>query len=72
MPIVVKYELISSHNSQNRNNYIAQVCNEIILLRVTRIDLLTASFGTFVTNGVICVQVGRVMWPLKFHILQKW
>jgi fructoselysine-6-P-deglycase FrlB-like protein len=52
----------------NRNSKLAQVCKEIVPLKITRTNTATAGFGTFVANVVTCLQIAGVTVPSKFDI----
>jgi fructoselysine-6-P-deglycase FrlB-like protein len=55
----------------NRNSKLAQVCKEIVPLKIIRTNTATAGFGTFVTNVVTCLQIAGVTVPSKFDIWHK-
>jgi fructoselysine-6-P-deglycase FrlB-like protein len=55
----------------NKKSDLAKICDEIIPLKITRIDTPTAGFGTFVANVVTCLQITGVTIPRKFDIWHK-
>jgi fructoselysine-6-P-deglycase FrlB-like protein len=55
----------------NTNSKLAQVCKEIVPLKITRTNTPTAGFGTFVANVVTCLQMAGVTVPSKFDIWHK-
>jgi fructoselysine-6-P-deglycase FrlB-like protein len=55
----------------NRNSQLAQVCKEVVPLKITTIQTPTISFGTFVASVITCLQIVGVTIPSKFDIWQK-
>jgi len=55
----------------NENSKLAQICNEIVPLKITRMQTPTAGFGTFVANVVTCLQIAGVVLPQKFDTWHK-
>jgi fructoselysine-6-P-deglycase FrlB-like protein len=55
----------------NRNSQLAQVCKEVVPLKITTIQTPTISFGTFVASVITCLQIIGVTIPSKFDIWQK-
>ena len=54
--------------TQNRNSHLAQVCREIVPLKITVELSPTAGFGTFVANVITCLQIVGLRVPTKFDI----
>jgi fructoselysine-6-P-deglycase FrlB-like protein len=52
--------------TQNSNSKLAQICEEIVPLKITRMQTPTAGFGTFVGNVVTCLQIAGLTIPQKF------
>jgi fructoselysine-6-P-deglycase FrlB-like protein len=57
--------------TQNSNSKLAQICEEIVPLKITRMQTPTAGFGTFVANVVTCLQIAGIVPPQKFDIWHK-
>jgi fructoselysine-6-P-deglycase FrlB-like protein len=57
--------------TQNRNSQLAQVCREIVPLKITVKQSPTAGFGTFVANVITCLQIVGLRVPAKFDIWHK-
>jgi fructoselysine-6-P-deglycase FrlB-like protein len=57
--------------TQNRSSQLAQICEEIVPLKITSICSPTAGFGTFVANVVTCLQIVGLRVPSKFDIWYK-
>lgn len=57
--------------TQNRNSELAQVCREMIPLKITVEQSPTAGFGTFVANVITCLQIVGVRVPSKFDVWHK-
>ncbi len=55
----------------NKNSKLANICDEVVPLKITRTDTPTAGFGTFVANVVTCLQITGVPIPRKFDIWHK-
>ena len=55
----------------NKNSKLAQICNGIVPLNITRTNTPTAGFSTFVANVVTCMQISGVTVPQKFDIWYK-
>jgi fructoselysine-6-P-deglycase FrlB-like protein len=55
----------------NKKSDLAQICDEVVPLKITRTDTPTAGFGTFVANVVTCLQITGVTIPQKFDIWHK-
>jgi len=55
----------------NRNSQLAQVCKEVVPLKITTIQTPTIGFGTFLTSVITCLQIVGVTIPSKFDIWQK-
>jgi fructoselysine-6-P-deglycase FrlB-like protein len=55
----------------NKNSKLANICDEVVPLEITRTDTPTAGFGTFVANVVTCLQITGVTMPRKFDIWHK-
>jgi fructoselysine-6-P-deglycase FrlB-like protein len=57
--------------TQNRNSQLAQICNEIVPLKITAKHSPTTGFGTFVANIITCLQIVGLRVPPKFDIWHK-
>jgi fructoselysine-6-P-deglycase FrlB-like protein len=57
--------------TQNRNSQLAQVCREIVPLKITVEQSPTTGFGTFVANVITCLQIVGLRVPTKFDIWHK-
>ena len=57
--------------TQNRKSKLAQVCREIVPIKLTVEQSPTASFGTFIANIITCLQIVGVRVPSKFDIWYK-
>jgi fructoselysine-6-P-deglycase FrlB-like protein len=57
--------------TQNSNSQLAQICGEIVPLKITTEHSPTAGFGTFVANVITCLQIVGVKVPSKFDIWHK-
>ena len=57
--------------TQNGNSQLAQVCTEIVPLKLTVEQSPTAGFGTFVANVITCLQIVGLRVPSKFDIWYK-
>jgi fructoselysine-6-P-deglycase FrlB-like protein len=57
--------------TQNKNSQLAQVCREIVPLKITAKHSPTADFGSFVANVVTCLRIVGVRVPSKFDIWHK-
>ena len=55
----------------NRNSQLAQVCKEVVPLKITTIQTPTIGFGTFLASVITCLQIVGVTIPSKFDIWQK-
>ena len=55
----------------NKNSKLAEICNEIIPLKITRTNTPASGFSTFVANVVTCLQISGVTVPQKFDIWYK-
>jgi fructoselysine-6-P-deglycase FrlB-like protein len=55
----------------NQNSKLAQICNEIVPLKITRMQTPTAGFSTFVANVVTCLQIAGIAVPQKFDTWHK-
>ena len=54
--------------TQNRSSQLAQICEEIVPLKITSIRSPTAGFGTFVANVITCLQIVGLRVPSKYDI----
>jgi fructoselysine-6-P-deglycase FrlB-like protein len=52
--------------TQNRNSELAQVCREIVPIKMAVEQSPPAGFGTFVANVITCLQIVGVRVPSKF------
>ena len=50
----------------NKNSKLAKVCQQIVPLKITKINTVNAGFSTFVGNIVTCLQIAGIDVPLKF------
>jgi fructoselysine-6-P-deglycase FrlB-like protein len=57
--------------TQNRNSKLAQVCREVVPLKLNVERSPTAGFGSFVANIITCLQIVGVRVPSKFDIWYK-
>jgi len=55
----------------NKNSKLAEICNEIVPLNITRTNTPASGFSTFVSNVVTCLQLSGVTVPQKFDIWHK-
>jgi fructoselysine-6-P-deglycase FrlB-like protein len=55
----------------DKNSKLAQVCKEIVPLDITRTQMPTAGFSTFVTNVLTCLQISGAAGPQKFDVWHK-
>jgi fructoselysine-6-P-deglycase FrlB-like protein len=55
----------------NKNSKLAEICNEIVPLNITRTNTPASGFSTFVSNVVACLQISGVTVPQKFDIWHK-
>ncbi len=54
---------------QMKNSKLAQVCDQMIPLKITRVKTPTAGFRTFVANVVTCLQLSGITCTYKNLIL---
>jgi len=50
----------------DRNSKLAEVCEEVVSLKITKINTANARFSTFVGNIVTCLQIAGIDVPLQF------
>jgi fructoselysine-6-P-deglycase FrlB-like protein len=55
----------------NKNSKLANICDEVVPLKITRTNTPAAGFGTFVANVVTCLQLSGIKVPKKFDIWHK-
>ena len=55
----------------NNNSKLAQICKEVVPLKITRTQTPTAGFSTFVANVITCLQLSGINVPQKFDVWQK-
>ena len=55
----------------NEKSKLAQICDQVIPLNITRIKTQTAGFCTFVANVITCLQLSGVDVPSKFDLWHK-
>jgi fructoselysine-6-P-deglycase FrlB-like protein len=55
----------------NEKSDLAQICDTVVLPKITKRDTPTAGFSTFVANVVTCMQVSGITIPHKFDIWYK-
>jgi fructoselysine-6-P-deglycase FrlB-like protein len=54
--------------TKNGNSKLAQVCGEIVPLKISVEQSPTAGFGSFVANIITCLQIVGITFPSKFDI----
>ena len=52
----------------DRNSKLAEVCNKVVPLKITKVNTPTAGFSTFAANVVTCLQIAGITVPQKFDI----
>lgn len=57
--------------TSNQNSRLAQVCNEVVLLKITKLNTPTAGFRTFLANVITCLQLAGIILPKKFTVWYK-
>ena len=55
----------------NENSKLAQVCDQLVPLNITKVKTPTAGFRTFVANVITCLQLLGTNPPNKFNIWHK-
>jgi fructoselysine-6-P-deglycase FrlB-like protein len=55
----------------NENSKLAQVCRQVVPLKITKSYTPTAGFSTFVANVVTCLQLAGIYLPKKFNTWYK-
>jgi fructoselysine-6-P-deglycase FrlB-like protein len=55
----------------NENSKLAQVCKQVVPLKITKVNTPTAGFSTFVGNVVTCLQLAGIIIPKKFDTWYK-
>jgi len=55
----------------NKNSKLAEICSEIVPLKITKVNTPTAGFSTFVANVVTCLQLAGIIIPKKFDSWHK-
>jgi fructoselysine-6-P-deglycase FrlB-like protein len=55
----------------NEKSELAKVCDEVVPLKITKVNTPTAGFRTFVANVVTCLQLSGVTLPNKFDYWHK-
>jgi fructoselysine-6-P-deglycase FrlB-like protein len=55
----------------NKNSKLAQVCKQVVPLKITKVNTPTAGFSTFVGNVVTCLQLAGIIIPKKFDTWYK-
>ena len=55
----------------NEKSKLAQVCDQVIPLNITRVKTPTAGFRTFVANVITCLQLLGIDVPNKFDLWHK-
>jgi fructoselysine-6-P-deglycase FrlB-like protein len=55
----------------NENSKLAQVCKQVVPLKITKVNTATAGFSTFVANVVTCLQLAGIFLPKKFNTWYK-
>lgn len=51
----------------NENSKLAQVCDQLVPLNITKVKTPTAGFSTFVANVITCLQLLGIDLPNKFN-----
>src|SRR4026209_1622294 len=51
----------------NENSKLAQVCDQVVPLNITKVKTPTAGFRTFVANVITCLQLLGIYVPNKFE-----
>lgn len=52
----------------NQNSELAQTCERVIPLKITKVHTPTAGFSTFLANVVSCLQLAGIHIPKRFEI----
>jgi len=52
----------------NKNSELAQTCDRVVPLNITKVKTPTAGFSTFLANVVSCLQLAGIDLPKKFEI----
>jgi hypothetical protein len=55
----------------NEKRELAKVCDEVVPLKITKVNTPTVGFRTFVANVITCLQIVGVRVPSKFDIWHK-
>jgi fructoselysine-6-P-deglycase FrlB-like protein len=55
----------------NETSELAKVCDEVVPLKITKVNTPTSGFSTFVANVVTCLQLSGVTIPNKFDYWHK-
>jgi fructoselysine-6-P-deglycase FrlB-like protein len=55
----------------DKNSKLAQICKEVVPLKITRTQTPTTGFSTFVANVITCLQISGITVPQKFHDWHK-
>lgn len=55
----------------NEKSELAQICDTIVLPKITRKNTPNAGFSTFVANVVTCMQISGITIPRKFDVWHK-
>lgn len=55
----------------NEKSELAQVCNEVVLPKITTAKSSTTGFAAFVTNVITCLQISGAKVPPRFDIWNK-
>jgi len=55
----------------NKNSELAQTCERVVPLKITKVNTPTAGFSTFLANVVSCLQLAGIDLPKKFEIWFK-
>jgi fructoselysine-6-P-deglycase FrlB-like protein len=55
----------------DKSSRLANICNDVVPLKITRTDTPTSGFGTFVANVVTCLQLSGIKLPRKFSVWHK-
>ena len=55
----------------NKNSELAQSCEHVVPLKITKVNTPTAGFSTFLANVVSCLQLAGIDLPKKFEVWFK-
>ena len=55
----------------NENSELAQVCQHVVPVKITKVNTPTAGFSTFLANVVSCLQLAGINMPKRFEMWYK-